>query len=104
MPSHVQAQFEFECFRRSFTAVFPKCHDAVVQWQLVYAKFHGSVTSALATIPVDEIRHALNHSLLRRSGDFEMQMWLAGITRIADARQYLALPHAVPGLHAAMSD
>lgn len=66
----------------------------------MYAKFHGAVTSALATIPVDEIRHALTHSLFRRSRDFEMQMRLTGITRIADARQYLASPLAVPGLHA----
>jgi hypothetical protein len=53
----------------SLTAVFPECQDAVAQRQLVCAKFHGAVTSALATIPVDEIGHAL----IRRSGDLEMQ-------------------------------
>src|SRR5271163_4771873 len=64
----------------SFTAVFPECHDALVQRQLAYAKFHGAVTPAHATIPVDEIGHALAHSLFRRNGDFEMQMRLTGIT------------------------
>src|ERR1700683_2150376 len=76
----------------------PECHDAVVQRQLMYANFHGAVTTTLATIPVDEIGHALTNSLFLRIGDFEMQMRLTGITRIADARQYLASPHAVPGL------
>ena len=66
----------------------------------MYANFHGAVTTTLATIPVDEIGHALTHSLFRRSSDFEMQMRLTGITRIADARQCLASPHAVRGLHA----
>jgi hypothetical protein len=27
-------------------------------------------------------------------------MWLTGVTRIADASQYLAAPHAVSDLHA----
>src|SRR5260370_9746961 len=66
---------------------------------LAYAKFHRPVLRALPAVPVDEIGHALASQQLRRSGDLEMQMRLAGIAGSADARHHLAAPHAVPSLH-----
>src|SRR5260370_33407671 len=71
--------------------------------QLAYAKFHRPVIRALTAVPVDEIGHALASQQLRRSGDFEMQMRLAGIAGSTDARHDLATPHAVPRLDAQAS-
>src|SRR5258707_1675818 len=79
--------------------VFPEYDDTILQRQLADVKFHRPVTRALAAVPVDEIGHALASQQLRRSGDFEMQMRLAGIAGSADARHHLAAPHAVPCLH-----
>jgi len=49
---------------------------------------------------VDEIRHAFTSQEARRGRDLEVQMRPAGVSGIADARQHLAAPHALSGLHA----
>ena len=51
----------------------------------------GSINSALAAVPADEIRHAFTSQQLRRGGDFERQMRLASISGTAHAPVLCAL-------------
>jgi hypothetical protein len=71
--------------------------------EFAYVQFQNPATRGLGPVPVDEIRHPFASQQFRRSGDFEMQIRLAGIAGSADARQHLAAPRPVSCLHAQTS-
>ena len=82
----------------SFMVVFER-NNAVIEWQLVSVYLGCPVPRAFGAVLIDDIGHALSGQRLRRSGDFEMQMRLAGVPGSANGGQQLPSPNAVPCLH-----
>lgn len=86
------------CFLLIF-AISREYDEVVIQGKLAYVCYCRPATRAHTAVVVYQIGQTFASDQLRRIGDFEVQVRLAGITGTADAREHLASPYSLSCLN-----
>src|SRR3954462_12698256 len=81
-----------------FHTFFLEYGDGVIQRKFAYMQVWRPPARAHALVPVYQIGQTFASHQLRRVGDLEMQVRLAGISGTAHTRQHLTSPHDVAWL------